>query len=303
MQITITTLGAIIGLTLAIILIIKKVNPAYSLIFGSLVGGLVGGASLSQTVSIMIKGSQSIMPAILRIISAGILAGFLIESGAASSIAKTIIDKLGNKRAILAIILSTMILTSVGVFIDIAVITVSAVGLAVAKKTNISKTAILIAMIGGGKAGNVISPNPNAIAVADAFNLPLTTVMKSGIIPAIVGLIVTIIISNLLIKKGSEIQDNDIKEDNTNLPSFLSSILGPIVAIILLSLRPILGINIDPLIALPVGAIFGVIIMGKTKQLNHYCTVGLAKMSSVAILLIGTGTLSGIIANSSIKMG
>lgn len=134
MQITITTLGAIIGLTLAIILIIKKVNPAYSLIFGSLVGGLVGGASLSQTVSIMIKGSQSIMPAILRIISAGILAGFLIESGAASSIAKTIIDKLGNKRAILAIILSTMILTSVGVFIDIAVITVSAVGLAVAKK-------------------------------------------------------------------------------------------------------------------------------------------------------------------------
>lgn len=58
----------------------------------------------------MIKGSQSIMPAILRIISAGILAGFLIESGAASSIAKTIIDKLGNKRAILAIILSTMIL-------------------------------------------------------------------------------------------------------------------------------------------------------------------------------------------------
>ena len=38
-------------------------------------------------------------------------------------------------------------------------------------------------MMGGGKAGNVMSPNPNAIAAADAFHLPLTSVM-AGIIPA-----------------------------------------------------------------------------------------------------------------------
>ena len=43
MDVTFTTLGAVIGLVIAIVLIIKKVNPAYSLILGALIGGLIGG--------------------------------------------------------------------------------------------------------------------------------------------------------------------------------------------------------------------------------------------------------------------
>lgn len=66
-------------------------------------------------------------------------------------------------------------------------------------------------------------------------------------------------------------------------------------------LRPIAGIAIDPLIALPVGGICGILAMGKIKHINKYATYGLAKMSGVAILLIGTGTLAGIIANSGLK--
>ena len=38
-----TTIGALAGLVIAIILIIKKVHPAYSLILGALLGGLIGG--------------------------------------------------------------------------------------------------------------------------------------------------------------------------------------------------------------------------------------------------------------------
>jgi GntP family gluconate:H+ symporter len=59
-------------------------------------------------------------------------------------------------------------------------------------------------------------------------------------------------------------------------------------------LRPISGIVIDPLIALPVGGIIGAIIMGKGKYISDYAVVGLNKMSGVAILLLGTGTLAGI---------
>ena len=36
------TIGALLGLVVAIILIIKKVQPAYSLILGALIGGLIG---------------------------------------------------------------------------------------------------------------------------------------------------------------------------------------------------------------------------------------------------------------------
>ncbi len=69
-------------------------------------------------------------------------------------------------------------------FVDVAVITVAPIALAIARRADLSKAAILLAMIGGGKAGNVMSPNPNAIAAADAFHLPLTSVMAAGIIRA-----------------------------------------------------------------------------------------------------------------------
>lgn len=42
MEVTVSALGAIIALVVAIILIIKKVHPVYGLIIGALVGGLVG---------------------------------------------------------------------------------------------------------------------------------------------------------------------------------------------------------------------------------------------------------------------
>lgn len=301
-MVTITALGAVVGLVVAIILIMRKINPAYSLILGSIIGGLVGGADIGQTVSLMISGAQGMIPAILRILTAGILAGVLIETGAASKIAETIVEKLGESKAIIAIVISTTILTMVGVFIDVAVITVAPIAMAIAKKTNISRTGVLIAMIGGGKSGNIISPNPNAIAAADTFKVPLTSVMLAGVIPAIFGIIVSILIAKLLSTKGSKIELVDIDEKSTkDKPNFLAAIVGPLVAIIILALRPLFGIVIDPLIALPVGGVIGCLAMGKINNFNNYCVFGLGKMTGVAVLLLGTGTISGIIANSALK--
>ena len=58
------TIGALIGLVIAIILIIKKVHPAYSLILGALVGGLLGGGGLTTTVSTMVTGASSMMSSV-----------------------------------------------------------------------------------------------------------------------------------------------------------------------------------------------------------------------------------------------
>ena len=191
MDITVTALGAVVALIVAIVLIIRKVHPAYGLILGAIVGGLVGGAGLTGTVSLMMDGAKGMIPAILRILTAGVLAGVLIESGAAAKIAETIVEKIGESRALIALTIATTVLTMVGVFVDVAVITVSPIALAIAQKSNLSKTAILIAMVGGGKAGNIMSPNPNTIAAADNLGVPLTSVMIAGIIPAIFGIIIT----------------------------------------------------------------------------------------------------------------
>ena len=180
MDLQVSALGAIVALVIAIILILKKVSPAYGMMIGAFVGGLIGGANLVETVDLMMAGAQGIITSVLRILAAGILAGVMIESGAANIIAETIVDKIGEKLALLALALATMILTMVGVFIDVAVITVAPIALAIAKRANLSRMGILIAMIGGGKAGNIMSPNPNAIAASDAFDLPLTSVMLAA---------------------------------------------------------------------------------------------------------------------------
>ena len=301
MDITVTALGAIVALIVAITLIIKKVHPAYGLIIGAVIGGLVGGASLVDTVTLMINGAKGMMPAILRILTAGVLAGVLIQSGAASKIAETIVDKIGESKALIALAIATMVLTMVGVFIDVAVITVSPIALAIAKRVNLTRTGILIAMIGGGKAGNLMSPNPNAIAAADNMGVSLTSVMMAGIIPAIFGLVVTCIIAQKIKNKGTAVEIEGNVEKIEEMPGFLKAIVGPLVAILLLMLRPIAKIEVDPLIALPVGGLVGALAMGKIKNINQYASFGIGKMSGVAILLIGTGTLAGIISNSGLK--
>ncbi|MGL4641851.1 MAG: GntP family permease, partial [Cetobacterium sp.] len=281
--------------------IIRKANPAYSLILGAVIGGLAGGVSLPETVNLMISGVKDVTPAIVRILTAGILAGILIKTEAATKIAETIIDKLGEKRAILALALSALILTAIGVFIDVAVITVSPIALAIARRLKMSKMAMLLAMIGGGKCGNIISPNPNTIASAENFGASLSSVMWVNIVPALIGLIATILIANLLVEKGEKVIEIENIEEKGELPSFFGSIVGPLVTITLLALRPIAGINVDPLIALPVGGLVGIVFMGKTAKLKESMEYGLQKMSGVAILLVGTGTVAGIIKNSTLK--
>lgn len=300
---TFTTYGTLIGLAISIILIIKKVHPAYSLILGALLGGLIGGGGLDTTVSTMISGAQGMMSSILRILTSGILAGALIKTGSAEKIADVIVKKLGEKFALVSIAIAAMIICAVGVFVDISVITVAPIAMAIGKKAGYSKPSILLAMIGGGKAGNIISPNPNTIATAEAFQIDLTSLMIRNIVPAICAVVVTVLLASLLNKKkNSMILDSDLEQsEEMNLPSFFAAIAGPLVVIILLALRPLFSISIDPLIALPLGGLVCMLMTGQIRHVVSYSEFGLSKVIGVSILLIGTGTLAGIIKASNLQ--
>ena len=296
-----SALAALIGLVLSIVLIIRKLSPVYSLILGALVGGLLAGWGLETTVSEMISGVKDITPAIVRIIAAGVLTGMLVKTGAASTIARSIIKALGQKYIYLALALSALLLTAMGVFIDVAVITIAPIAIIMGNRLKLSKFKLLIAMIGGGKCGNILSPNPNTIIAAENFDAPLSSVMAAGVLPAIVGLLVTVFVIIPLMPKG-ELMEGDLQEEkDEQLPALWRSLLGPIVTILLLALRPIADIVIDPMIALPVGGIIGIIATGHWKNMSTCLSYGLDKMSGIAILLVGTGTLAGVIKASAIK--
>ena len=298
-----SALAAVIGLLLSIVLIIRKVSPVFSLMLGAIVGGLLAGWGLEITVAHMIGGVKDIAPAIVRILAAGVLTGMLVRTGAATTIAKSIIKALGEKYIYLALAISAMILTGMGVFIDVVVITIAPIAIIMGCRLRLSKFKLLLAMIGGGKCGNILSPNPNTIIAAENFDAPLSSVMAAGVVPALIGLIITVFVIVPLIPKGDlMVGDEATERDNEEaLPALWRSLLGPIVTIILLALRPIAGIVIDPMIALPVGGIVGIVATSKWRETAACLTYGLEKMSGIAILLVGTGTLAGIIKASAIK--
>lgn len=301
----ISTFGAVTALAVSLIMIIKKNNPVYSLLIGAFIGGIAGGAGVEFTVKAMMGGAADMIPAILRIITSGVLAGVLIKSGGALRIAETIIKVLGEKRIIWAMAISVMVLTASGVFIDIAVITAAPIGLELCRKLKYNPMVMILSMIGGGKAGNIISPNPNTIAVAEDFGVPMSSLMAANIIPAVTGLIFTVFISTLLskrLKSNGERIKQDIVHITKELPSVAASFSGPVVVVFLLALRPLSGISIDPLIALPLGGIAEVLFMGRIKDIHEYVEFGLKKMMPVAVLLIGTGTLAGIIKESTMEI-
>lgn len=295
--------GAIIGLLLAIVLIIRRFSPVYSLLLGAIVGGLLGGMGLDGTVANMISGVKDITPAIVRIIAAGVLSGVLIKTGAAASISHTIINRLGDKHLYLALALSTMLLTAVGVFIDVAVITVAPIAIIISQRLGVNKFGMLLAMVGGGKCGNIISPNPNTIIAAENFGAPLSSVMLANVASAIVGLIITVYVILPLLSRRDKRQASDTGEVSVNdesLPSFWASISGPVVVMALLMLRPVAGIAIDPLIALPVGGIVGILATRQWRRTAESISYGLEKMSVVAVLLVSTGAIAGIIKASTL---
>ena len=304
-------MAALFGLFVAIGLILKKFNPVYALFFGAIVGCLVGGASFADTVNILINGTKSIMGTAIRVLAAGMLAGVMMESGAAESIARFIVDKLGEKLALFSLALATMIITGVGVFIPVAVLIVAPIALSVGKQAGWSKIALLVALFGGGKAGTVISPNPNTIAAANGFHESLSNVMVGAFIPALFGLAMAVFLAHIIRKKGVMVQASDL-EDATEreLMPIGRALIAPVLAIVLLMINPIgnmLGIpalaamNIDAMYILPFASVLGAILMGHASKIAFYASSGMKRVMDTVLILIGAGALAGLISTSNLS--
>ncbi|MCH4249898.1 MAG: GntP family permease [Microbacteriaceae bacterium] len=311
---SVSWIGALIGLLLAIVLILRKLNPVYSLLLGAVVGALLGGGGISGTVDIVVAGTQSVMGTVVRVLAAGVLAGVMMESGAAETIAKAIVSHLGERLAILSLALATMVITAVGVFIPVAVLIVAPIALDVGKRLGISKLALLVALSGGGKAGNVISPNPNTIAAAKGFGTDLSHVMLAGTVPALFGLATAVLLASMLRTRGDAVTDADLEDSvgpQRDLPSLGRAVITPLLAVVLLLLNPVSQllhipvldkISLDSMYVLPLAALIGMVAMGHSRQVLSYTSAGIARMTDTVLILIGAGAIGGLISASDLSV-
>ena len=180
------TLAVNLAISIAIILFLVlkfKINPVISMILASLYMGISCSLGFMDTITSINSGFGSLMTGIGFPIGFGIMMGQILEdSGAAESLAKSILKAFPGKNAPWALGLTAFLL-SIPVFFDVTFVILIPLGIAVAKETKrpLAYFAGAIA-IGGVSSQTFVPPTPNPLAAATILNFDLSYIIIAGTI-------------------------------------------------------------------------------------------------------------------------
>ena len=180
------TLAVNLAISIAIILFLVlkfKINPVISMILASLYMGISCSLGFMDTITSINSGFGSLMTGIGFPIGFGIMMGQILEdSGAAESLAKSILKAFPGKKAPWALGLTAFLL-SIPVFFDVTFVILIPLGIAVAKETKrpLASFAGAIA-IGGVSSQTFVPPTPNPLAAATILNFDLSYIIIAGTI-------------------------------------------------------------------------------------------------------------------------
>ena len=180
------TLAVNLAISIAIILFLVlkfKINPVISMILASLYMGISCSLGFMDTITSINSGFGSLMTGIGFPIGFGIMMGQILEdSGAAESLAKSILKAFAGKKAPWALGLTAFLL-SIPVFFDVTFVILIPLGIAVAKETKrpLAYFAGAIA-IGGVSSQTFVPPTPNPLAAATILDFDLSYIIIAGTI-------------------------------------------------------------------------------------------------------------------------
>ena len=173
-----------ISIAIILFLVLKfKINPVISMILASLYMGISCSLGFMDTITSINSGFGSLMTGIGFPIGFGIMMGQILEdSGAAESLAKSILKAFPGKKAPWALGLTAFLL-SIPVFFDVTFVILIPLGIAVAKETKrpLAYFAGAIA-IGGVSSQTFVPPTPNPLAAATILDFDLSYIIIAGTI-------------------------------------------------------------------------------------------------------------------------
>ena len=259
----ILSINLAISIAVILLLVLKfKVNPIISMVLASLYMGIACKLGFIDTITTINSGFGNLMTGIGFPIGFGIMMGQILEdSGAAESLAKSMLKAFPGKKAPWALGLTAFLL-SIPVFFDVTFVILIPLGIAVAKETKrpLAYFAGAIA-IGGVSSQTFVPPTPNPLAAATILNFDLSYII---IIGAIIGLAAAVfsmfIWFRMLDRPGfwnPEKDETGMLDMNaeavkrTELPSPIAAIIPiflPVLAILIGSFWPVVTGNEAPVI-------------------------------------------------------
>ena len=244
-------IAAAVGIIVLLLLIIKfKLHPVISMMIAAIIIGVGAGMPLTMISSTVEKGVGKTLQGIALLVGLGSMFGGILEvSGGAQRIAQTLIDKLGQKKAGVALGITGLVIGTT-VFFEAGVVVLIPLAFSVAKQTKKSTLYYAIPLLAGLASGYAfVPPSAGSVLVADSLGVNLGVMIMVGVPTALICMVAAGVIWGRFIgdKVFTKLPVNvqEIKEDSKELPPFglvLGVILIPLVLILISTISKYLPI-------------------------------------------------------------
>ena len=185
-------IAAVIGLVILLVLIIRFKLPAMiAILVGAVLIGLGAGMSFDQIVKAVDDGMGNTLKGIALLVGLGSMFGSILEiSGGARTLAVTMVDKFGDRKAAWALAITGLVI-AMPVFFDAGLIILIPLAFSLAKRTGRSSLYYVIPLLAGLAVGHAfIPPTPGPVLVATMLGVDLGWVILIGIACGIAAMIV-----------------------------------------------------------------------------------------------------------------
>ncbi|MBB4685994.1 GntT/GntP/DsdX family permease [Amycolatopsis jiangsuensis] len=285
-------IATLLAIAVIVVLISKvKLHPLLALTLGSIALGLIAGMPVDKLLKSFTKGVGDTVASVGVLIAFGAILGKLLaDSGGADRIVDTVLGRVRGRGLPWAMALVAALI-GLPMFFEIGLVMLIPVVLLVAKRSG--KPVLLVgvpALAGLSVLHGLVPPHPGPLAAAGALNANVGITLALGLL---VGLPTVVIAGPLFGRVAAKLVPNveppqrlvpeSESSDPKHRPSFaatLSTVLLPVVLMLAKALadilagkentvRKVLDFVGDPLVALLLAVLVGMVVLGRPALLNR----------------------------------
>lgn len=315
-------IAAAVGIIVLLVLIIRfKLHPVISMMIAAIVIGVGAGMPLTMISETVEKGVGKTLQGIALLVGLGSMFGGILEvSGGAQRIAQTLIDRLGQRKAGVALGITGLVIGTT-VFFEAGVVVLIPLAFSVAKQTKKSTLYYAIPLLAGLASGYAfVPPSAGSVLVADLLGVSLGVMIMVGIPTALICMIVAGVVWGRFIGNriftGLPVNVEEIKDDSRELPPFglvLGVILIPLILILISTVSKYMPIpegvqNVlsfigKPFLALTVATLAGMYFLGIRRgytgaQLKKILDHSLRPVGMILLVIASGGVIRWMLQDS-----
>ncbi|MFL5483423.1 MAG: GntP family permease [Gemmatimonadaceae bacterium] len=319
-------LGAVIALILLIAQV--KVHPFVALVSVSLAMGAAAGMPLANTVKAFQDGVGTTLGFIAVVVGLGTMLGkMMAESGAATRIATTLIDRFGEQRVHWAIMIVAFIV-GIPVFFQVGFVLLIPLVFTLARRTGASLIKVGLSLVAGlSVVHGMLPPHPAAMLALTAYNADIGRTILYGLLvglptAALAGPIFGSWISKRIILPAENPMAAQLEgsaSDSTPTPGFGISVFTVTVPVILMLLSTVTDLVLgprsavaplthfvgNPIVALLLALIFSFWSLGRARHFSRYdimkfCNDCLAPTAAILLVIGGGGGFNQVLVQSGV---